>query len=85
MLERLFGHAYYCFLNGYSRYNQIVVDPLDQETIAFTYPFGVFAYRRIPFRLCNALVTFQRFMLAIFSYLVEKCIEVFMEDFSVFG
>ena len=85
MLERLAGKAYYCFLDGYSGYNQIVVDPEDQEKTAFTCPFGVFAYRKMPFGLCNAPATFQRCMLAIFSDLIEKCIEVFMDDFSVFG
>ena len=85
MLERLAGKAYYCFLDGYSGYNQIAVDPRDQEKTAFTCPFGVFAYRRMPFRLCNAPATFQRCMLAIFSDMVEKSIEVFMDDFSVFG
>nr|KYP75218.1 Retrovirus-related Pol polyprotein from transposon 17.6 [Cajanus cajan] len=85
MLERLAGQAYYCFLDGYSGYNQIVVDLEDQEKIAFTCPFGVFAYQKMPFGLCNAPATFQRCMLAIFSNLVEKSIEVFMDDFSMFG
>ncbi|XP_057425713.1 uncharacterized protein LOC130719087 [Lotus japonicus] len=85
MLERLSGQAFYCFLDGYSRYNQITVNPEDQEKTAFTCPFGVFAYRKMPFGLCNAPATFQRCMLAIFSDLVEKIIEVFMDDFSVFG
>ncbi|KAL4329403.1 hypothetical protein AHAS_Ahas13G0296600 [Arachis hypogaea] len=85
MLERLAGHAYYCFLDGYSGYNQIMVDPKDQEKTAFTCPFGVFAYRRMPFGLCNAPATFQRCMLSIFSDMVEKFLEVFMDDFSVFG
>ncbi|MCI87387.1 reverse transcriptase, partial [Trifolium medium] len=40
MLERLAGKAYYCFLDGYSGYNQNVVDPADQENTAFTCPFG---------------------------------------------
>ena len=48
-------------------------------------PFGVFAYRRMPFGLCNAPATFQRRMMAIFSDMVEKCIKVFMDDFYVFG
>ncbi|MCI74525.1 reverse transcriptase, partial [Trifolium medium] len=60
MLEMLSGKAYYCFLDGYSGYNQIVVDPVDQEKTAFICPFGVFAYRRMPFGLCNAPTTFQR-------------------------
>ena len=85
MLERLAGQAYYCFLDGYSRYNQIAIDPKDQEKTAFTCPFGVFAYRRMSFGLCNALATFQRCMLAIFVDMVEKIIKVFMDEFLIFG
>ncbi|KAI5343486.1 hypothetical protein L3X38_011362 [Prunus dulcis] len=85
MLERLAGHSYYCFLDGYSGYNQIVITPEDQEKTTFTCPFGTFAYRRMPFGLCNAPATFQRCMLAIFSDMIERFIEVFMDDFSVFG
>jgi len=58
---------------------------MTKKKTAFTYPFGVFAYRRMSFGLCNAPVTFQRCMMAIFADMVEKCIEVFMDDFFVFG
>ncbi|CAL2266739.1 unnamed protein product [Prunus armeniaca] len=85
MLERLAGRAFYCFLDGYSGYNQIPVAPEDQEKTTFTCPFGTFAYRRMPFGLCNAPATFQRCMMSIFSGLVEQVVEVFMDDFSVFG
>ncbi|KAM1391914.1 hypothetical protein ACFX2I_019571 [Malus domestica] len=85
MLERLAGHSFYCFLDGYSGYNQIVIAPDDQEKTTFTCPFGTFAYRRMPFGLCNAPATFQRCMVSIFSDFIEKIIEVFMDDFSVFG
>ncbi|CAN6547338.1 unnamed protein product [Malus baccata var. baccata] len=85
MLERLAGHSFYCFLDGYSGYNQIVIAPDDQEKTTFTCPFGTFAYRRMPFDLCNAPATFQRCMVSIFSDYVERIIEIFMDDFSVFG
>nr|GEV12283.1 reverse transcriptase domain-containing protein [Tanacetum cinerariifolium] len=55
------------------------------EKTMFTCPYGTFAYRRMPFGLCNAPGTFQRCMLAIFHDMVEKTMEVFMDDFSVFG
>ncbi|KAM6550719.1 hypothetical protein CsatB_000527 [Cannabis sativa] len=85
MLDKLAGQEYYCFLDGYSGYHQIAIAPEDQEKTTFTCPYGTFAFRRMPFGLCNAPATFQRCMMAIFSDLIEKCIEVFMDDFSVFG
>ena len=85
MLDRLAGYQYYCFLDGYSGYNQIAIAPEDQEKTTFTCPYGTFAFRRMPFRLCNAPGTFQRCMMAIFSDMVEKTIEIFMDDFSVMG
>jgi len=57
----------------------------DQEKTTFTCPFGTFAYRRMPFGICNTPATFQRCMLSIFSDIVEWFLEVFMDDFFVFG
>ncbi|XP_031394316.1 uncharacterized protein LOC116205794 [Punica granatum] len=85
MLEKLVGHDYYCFLDGYSGYNQIHIAPEDQEKTTFTCPYGTFAFRRMPFGLCNAPATFQRCMMSIFSDMLENFIEIFMDDFSVFG
>ncbi|GKE04393.1 reverse transcriptase domain-containing protein [Tanacetum coccineum] len=56
MLERLAGNEFYCFLDIFSGYFQIIIDPQDQETCLY----GTFAYRRMPFGLCNAPGTFQR-------------------------
>ncbi|GJY75895.1 reverse transcriptase domain-containing protein, partial [Tanacetum coccineum] len=85
MLERLAGNEFYYFLDGFSGYFQIPIDPQDQEKTTFTCPYGTFAYRRMPFGLCNAPGTFQRCMMAIFHDMIEKTMEVFMDDFSVFG
>ncbi|KAD4178635.1 hypothetical protein E3N88_27226 [Mikania micrantha] len=85
MLERLSGQQFYCFLDGFSGYFQIPIAPEDQEKTTFTCPYGTFAYRRMPFGLCNAPATFQRCMVAIFQDMIETSMEVFMDDFSVFG
>ncbi|GJU75661.1 reverse transcriptase domain-containing protein [Tanacetum coccineum] len=85
MLERLAGNEYYCFLDGFLGYFQIPIDPYDQEKITFTYPYAMFAYCCMPFGLCNAPSTFQRCMMAIFHDMIEKTMEIFMNDFSFFG
>ncbi|GJY68111.1 reverse transcriptase domain-containing protein [Tanacetum coccineum] len=84
MLESLAGNEYYCFLDGFSGYFQITIDPKDQEKTTFTCPYETFAYRHMPFGLCNAPGTFQRCMMAIFHAMIEKTMEVFMDDFSEF-
>nr|GEX78633.1 reverse transcriptase domain-containing protein [Tanacetum cinerariifolium] len=82
MLERLAGNEYYCFLDGFSGYFQIPIDPKDKEKTTFTCPYGTFAYKRMPFGLYNAPGTFQRCMMAIFHDMIEQTMEVFMDDFS---
>ena len=85
MLDRLARHSHYCFLDGYFGYNQIEIALENQEKSTFTCPYGTFAFRRMPFGLCNAPVTFQRCMMSIFFDLVEEVMEIFMDDFSVYG
>ena len=85
ILERLSRHELYCFLDEFSGYFQIPIAPEDQEKTTFTCPYGTFAYRRMPFGLCNALATFQRCMTAIFSDMCQDFMEVFMDGFLVFG
>ena len=58
VLERVAGHNYYCFLDGYLGYFQIGIALEDQEKTTFTRPFGTYAYKRMPFGLCNAPTTF---------------------------
>ncbi|GJV86109.1 putative nucleotidyltransferase, ribonuclease H [Tanacetum coccineum] len=84
MLERLSGNEYYCFLNGFLGYFQIRLAPEVQEKTTFNCPYGMFAYRRMPFGLCNAPATFQRCMTAIFHDMCKDFMKVFMDDFSVF-
>ena len=85
MLDILARHPHYYFLDGYSRYNQIAISLEDQEKTTFTCPYGTFAFRIMPFGMCNASATFQIYMMSIFSYLVEEVMKIFMDDFSVYG
>ncbi|KAK1611305.1 hypothetical protein QYE76_034978 [Lolium multiflorum] len=85
MLERLSKNTHFCFLDGYSGFSQIAVKAKDQEKTTFTCPYGTYAYRHMPFGLCNAPATFQRCMSAIFHGFCESIVEVFMDDFSVYG
>nr|GEY02698.1 reverse transcriptase domain-containing protein [Tanacetum cinerariifolium] len=67
------------------RVNPKIHDVIKQEeTTMFTCPYGMFAYLRMPFGLCNVPVMFQRCMTAIFHDMIEKTIKVFMDDLSVF-
>jgi hypothetical protein len=85
MLESLAKHSYFCFLDGYSGFMQVPIHPDDQQKTTFTCPYGTFAYRRMPFGLCNAPATFQRCMTSIFSDFIEEIMEVFMDNFLVHG
>jgi hypothetical protein len=85
MLEQLADHSFFCFLDEYSGYHQIPIHPDDQSKTTFTCPYGTYAYRRMSFGLCNAPASFQRCMMSIFSEMIEEIMEVFMDDFSVYG
>ena len=63
---------------------QIEIAIEDQEKTTFTCPFGTYAYRRMPFGLCNAPATFQRCMLSI-SIDMGRIMKVFMDDITIYG
>eukprot|EP00253_Pinus_taeda_P020317 PITA_20317 len=85
VLDTLAGKKYFSFLDGFSGYNQIQVALEDQDKTTFTCPWGNFAYRVLPVGLCNAPATFQRVVPGIFFDLIHDCVEVYMDDFTVYG
>ena len=85
MLERLANHSFFYFLDGYSGYHQIPIHPNDQSKTTFTCSYGTYAYHRMSFRLCNAPASFRRCMMSIFSNMIDEIMEVFLDDFSIYG
>ena len=85
VLDTLAGKKFFSFLDGFSGYNQIQIAPEDQDKTTFTCPWGTFAYRVLPFGLCNAPATFQRAVLSIFADLINDGLEVYMDDFTPYG
>ena len=85
VLYTLLGKQYFSFLDGYSGYNQIQIALERREKTTFTCPWGTFAYMVLPFGLCNAPAKFQRAVLEIFSDLTNDCVEIYMDDFTIYG
>ena len=85
VLDTLAGKKFFSFLDNFSGYNQIQIAPEDQDKTTFTYHWGTFSYRVLPFGLCNAPATFQRAILSIFSNLINEGLEVYMDDFTPYG
>jgi hypothetical protein len=85
VLDSLSGKKFFSFLDGFGGYNQIKIAPQDQDKTTFTSPWGNFAYRFLPFGLCNAPSTFQRAVIGIFSDMINDSMEIFMDDFTPYG
>ena len=85
VLDTLAGKKLFSFLDRLSGYNQIKITLEDHNKTTFTCPWGTYAYKFLPFSLCNSLATFQREVLAIFSNLIHECVDVYVDDFFVYG
>ena len=85
VLDTLERKKFFFFLDGFNGYNQIQIAPEDQDKITFTCLWGTFAYRVLPFGLCNSLATFQRATLGIIADLINEGLEVYMDDFTPYG
>ena len=85
MLDRLAGHKYYYFLDGYSGSNQTAIAPEDQEKKTFTCPYGTFAFRRMPFMVCNVPGTFQRCMMAMSQIWLKRQLRCSWMTFLYWG
>jgi hypothetical protein len=85
VLDSWSGKKCFSFLDCFNGYNQIKIAPQDQDKTTFTTPWGTFAYRVLPFGLCNAPATFQISVIGIFSDMLNDSMEIFMDDFTPYG
>ena len=85
VLDTVAGHSMFSFLDGYAGYNQISIREEDQLKTTFTTDWGTYAFRVMPFGLCNAPGTFQRVMMIIFQEFLHKFLEIFIDDFCVYS
>ncbi|KAM2680987.1 hypothetical protein EV2_012705 [Malus domestica] len=70
-------------MNAYSRYNQILMNPPDQEHTAFTTDKGLYCYKVMLFGLKNAGGTYQRLVNSMFAEQIGKSMEVYVDDMLV--
>ena len=77
------GHELLSFMDAFSGYNQISMDPNDQEKTSFVTAQGTYCYRVMPFGLKNAGATYQRLVNRMFQKLIGTTMEVYVDDMLV--
>lgn len=85
VLDIVAGHELYSFMHGYSGFNQVWIKQTDQLKTAFIMEWKMHAFNRMPFGLCNAPAMFQPLMVNIFHDFLRRFLEIFIDDFAVFG
>ena len=83
MVDATTGHEALSFMDGSSGYNQIQMNPKDEELTAFRTPKGIYCYKVMPFGLKNAGATYQRAMQKIFDNVLHKYVECYIDDLVV--
>ena len=84
-LDALHGSTLFSTMDLASGFHQIAMHPDDRHKTAFSTPFGLFEFRRMPFGLCNSPASFQRLMQQIFSDTVFQTLLVYLDDIVVYS
>ncbi|CAA0824155.1 Unknown protein, partial [Striga hermonthica] len=83
MVDATSGHELMSFMDAYSGYSQIPMDPEDSEHTSFYSARGLYCYTRMPFGLKNAGATYQRLVNKMFATLIGHTMEVYVDDMLV--
>ena len=73
----------YSFMDGFSRYNQILIEIIDKAKTTFITKWGMYCYRVMPFGLKNVSATYQRMGTTMFHDIIHKEVEVYVENMTV--
>ena len=83
LVDNTANHALLSFMDGYARYNQILMAEEDMEKTTFITPWGTYCYTVMPFGLKNAGATYQRAATALLHDMMHKEVEVYVDDMIV--
>jgi len=83
LVDGVAGNKVLNFLDAYSNYNQIPMATSDMNKAAFITNDANYFYKVMPFGLKNAGATYQRLMDKVFSHIMGKCVEVYVDDMVV--
>ena len=79
------GQEAYSFTDRFSRYHQIKIAPEDRSKTTFAAEWGCFHYTVMPFGMKNVPVIFFRIVVAAFKEFIHKFLEVYLDDWTIFG
>ena len=85
VLEGVGSQEMYSFMDGFSGYHQIRIAKDYQHKTTFVSEWGCFQYTTMPFGLKNAPTIFSRVVVAAFKYFIQKFLQVYMDDWTVYG
>ena len=77
------GHELLSFMDAFSGYNKINMDPDDQEKTSFVTGQGTYCYRVMPFGLKNTGATYQRLVNKMFKKQIGTSMEVYIDNMLV--
>ncbi|XP_024197310.1 uncharacterized protein LOC112200500 [Rosa chinensis] len=83
LIDSTAGYRLLSFMDAFSGYNQIRMNPADEEHTAFTTNKGLYCYQVMPFGLKNAGATYQRLVNSMFEEVIGTIMEVYVDDMLV--
>jgi len=85
-MDSMVWREMYSFMDGYNGYNQVKILEEDKEKMTFISKWGAYKYNvNMPFGLCNVPSTFQKAITKTFKKYLNKFMQVFLDDFNVYG